>query len=99
MYLTSYEHAPAQTVSAIYVLNTLNGKSAEGVDVCKQHFNRIPDDIVEQVLDKGIIFHCSGGFMIDEPLLQPYLGERAGTEDSILGLDMELLKRLMDQVQ
>ena len=28
----------------------------------------------------------SKGFMIDEPLLFPYLGERVGTRESIIGL-------------
>ncbi|KAL7753397.1 hypothetical protein RI367_001172 [Sorochytrium milnesiophthora] len=85
-------------VTAVVVTNTRTGKQAAGVDRAKQHFHRIPEDIVQQVLDKGETMHCAGGFMIDEPMLYPYLGQREGDEDSIIGMPMKLTQQLIERV-
>jgi septum formation protein len=37
------------------------------------------------------------GFMIDEPLFQPYLGTRLGDEDSVIGMPLKLTLRLLAQ--
>lgn len=42
--------------------------------------------------------HCCGGFMIDDELIAPYLRQRIGDEDSIIGLPMKLLMSLIEQV-
>lgn len=69
------------------------------VDVARQWFNPIPEDVIQKVLEKGDVFYCAGGFMIDEPLLEPYLGQREGTEDSIIGLPIALCKRLLAEAE
>eukprot|EP00911_Craspedida_sp_UC1_P000048 UC1_evm1s39 len=94
-YLASYAHEPACTVTAVIVTNTATGRRVEGVDVAKQWFREIPSEVTEAVLAKGDIFYCAGGFMIDEPLLEPYLGKREGSEDSIIGMPLALLRRLL----
>ena len=68
-------------------------------DIAKQHFKPIPEDVVTQVLAKGDIFYCCGGFMIDEPLFEPYLGERVGSADSIMGLPVDLTLKLLEQAR
>eukprot|EP00050_Salpingoeca_kvevrii_P009901 m.5426 g.5426 ORF g.5426 m.5426 type:complete len:208 (-) comp2512_c0_seq2:165-788(-) len=98
-YLASYQSAPAQTVTAVVVTNTRNGQRWSRVDVAQQHFKPIPREIVDQVIAKGDIMYCAGGFMIDEPLFEPYLGERIGSESSIIGMPLEVTMALLEQAQ
>jgi septum formation protein len=49
-----------------------------------------PDEVVTAVIAKGDILQCAGGFMIDKPLLFPYL-ERFGTRESVIGFPVHLL--------
>ena len=65
--------------------------------MAKQWFHPVPDEIVDQVIEKGDIMYCAGGFMIDEPLLFPYLAQREGDEEAILGLSSALLVKLLQQ--
>jgi septum formation protein len=67
-YLRSYETEPAETVSGLYVLNTVTGKSACGVDVAKQYFKHIPDKVIDVAVE-GDCMYCCGGFMIDDRTL------------------------------
>ena len=97
-YLHSYAKEPATTVSAVVVTNTRTGKQAHRIDIASQVFLPIPEDIISQVIAKGDVLECAGGFMIDEPLLQPYLGERRGTAESIMGLPVHVLSDLFEQV-
>lgn len=95
LFLESYAVAPAETWSGVYVINTRTGKCAMGVDVCTQHFKAIPSDVIERVVAKGQVMKCSGGFMIDEPMLEPYLGQIIGTPDSVIGMPVALLQTLL----
>lgn len=71
------------TVTAVVVTNlSAGGKRVEVVDIAKQHFREIPDTVVEQLIEKGDVLHCAGGFTVEDPILAPYLGERIGTQDS-----------------
>ncbi|KAJ3296904.1 hypothetical protein HK104_001055 [Borealophlyctis nickersoniae] len=94
-YLKSYATQPAETHSAIVVTNTKTGKRVEGVDIARQHFSPIPEHIIDELIAKGDVMHCCGGFMIDDPLLEPYLKYREGDEDSIIGMPIQLLKKLL----
>ncbi|KAJ3008371.1 hypothetical protein HKX48_008565 [Thoreauomyces humboldtii] len=123
-YLRSYATQPAETHSAIVVTNMGTGKRVEGIDIARQHFIEIPDSVVDELIAKGDVMYCSGGFMIDDrkmeltvsfssltgfalievplvhpALLHPYLTKREGDEDSIIGMPMQLLYRLLREVE
>lgn len=65
-YLKSYENHPAITCSGIVVTNTKTGEQISGFDIAKQYFKKIPEDIIDKLVEKGDIMHCAGGFMIDD---------------------------------
>ncbi|TPX66578.1 hypothetical protein SpCBS45565_g04399 [Spizellomyces sp. 'palustris'] len=98
-YLRSYANAPAETHSAVVVTNTKTGKQVHGVDVAQQCFAPIPTPVINELISKGDVMHCCGGFMIDDPLLEPYLLKRQGDEDSIIGMPMRLLMRLLKEAE
>lgn len=84
-------------VTSVVVTNTATGHRVQGTDIARQHFHPIPEDVVTQLIAKGDVMYCCGGFMIDDPLLAPYLGEREGAEDSIIGMPLALLRDLIAQ--
>ncbi|KAJ3213334.1 hypothetical protein HK099_007452 [Clydaea vesicula] len=86
------------TVTSVVVVNTRNGKEAEGYDIAKQYFNPIPDNVVDIAIKNGDILNCAGGFIIDEEVFYPYLSERVGDESSILGLPLDLTIDLINKV-
>ena len=98
-YLRSYVSEPATTVTAIVVTDVDSGKRYEATDEASQVFKPIPEEVMDAVIDggKGYVMKCCGGFMIDEPRFQPYLGPRKGTEDSILGMPEHTLSLLLTQ--
>jgi septum formation protein len=99
-FLKSYAEHPATTVSALVVINTRNKKEASGVDLVNIRFRRIPDDVIEKLIADGEIFKCAGGFQIegDNDMLSPYIESIDGAIDSIKGMPLELLKKLLDEV-
>lgn len=86
------------TVSGVVVTNCKTGQQAAGVDVAKQWFKPIPEGVMDELIAKGDVMYCCGGFLIDDPLIEPYLDRREGDADSIIGLPMRLLLDLWRQV-
>ncbi|KAH6572830.1 hypothetical protein BASA60_006392 [Batrachochytrium salamandrivorans] len=95
----SYTHAPAETHSAVVVVNTGTGKRVQGVDVARQYFKHIPADVIQELICKGDVMHSSGGFVIEDPIIHPYLLRREGDEDSIIGMPIGLLFSLLAQAE
>ena len=90
---------PAETVSAVVVTNTANGKKAEGVDIAKTFYNFVPAEAIAEFIKNGDPYTKAGGFAIQSPILQPYMNRIEGTEDSIMGMPLKLLEELFTKVQ
>ena len=99
-FLSSYAKYPATTVSALVVTNTFNNKQAFGVDVVNICFSPIPDAVIDGLIKDGEIFKCAGGFQIegDNDLIAPFVISIDGTVDSIKGMPLMLLARLLKKV-
>lgn len=96
-YLQSYAQHPVVTVTAVVVTDTETGNHFEGVDVVTQHLRPLSNDLIDKLIEKGEVQHCAGGITIEDPLLEPYLGERSGTIESIMGLPIELVQDLLSK--
>ncbi len=98
-FLTEYSNgSPAETVSALVVYNSESGKVAEGVDIATTYFNPIPEEVIMAYIDTGEAYHNAGAFMLEHPLLAPYVKKVEGTPDSVAGLPLELLEKLTQEV-
>lgn len=97
-FLKSYARYPAMTYSAVAVLNTSNNLFAEGIDFASVTFKEIPDDVIDEFIEKGSGFKNAGGFSIEDKLLAPYIKDIDGAPDSVLGLPQSLLWELMEAV-
>ncbi|KKS38785.1 MAG: septum formation protein Maf [Candidatus Sungbacteria bacterium RIFCSPLOWO2_12_FULL_41_11] len=96
-FLTSYTRYPAETVTAVVVINTSNGKRVEGVDIARVWFKPIPEELVQKYLATGDVFHQAGGFSTIHPLLENYVERIEGAPDSVIGLPKELTRRLIKE--
>ncbi len=98
-FLISYVQHPAETVTAVIVVNTENNKRLEGVDRAKVWFQPIPDDVIGALIKKGTVFLLAGGFTIEDPQLEKYIMRIEGERESIIGLPKALTERLIREIQ
>mmetsp|Transcript_23177 Transcript_23177/g.64361 ORF Transcript_23177/g.64361 Transcript_23177/m.64361 type:complete len:275 (+) Transcript_23177:85-909(+) len=96
-YLQSYGLTghPAECVTGVVVSCVSSGKRFSGVDVAWQYFHQLPDDVANAVIAKGEVMHCAGSFMVDEPMLHPFLAERKGEVESVEGMPIALTTELL----
>jgi len=97
-YLRTYHEAPAECVNGIAVTNTATGKRVSRVNVSKVFFRRIPEDVIDNVMEEFDVFSHAGGFSITSRLLNPYVEHIEGTIDSVIGLPKELTKQMIKEV-
>ena len=96
-YLASYAHYPAQTNTAVVVHNTATGKCVEGLDIACVYYQPLPETVVEQLIAEGGVFSAAGGFLVEDPLAEPYILRCEGEKDSIMGLPLQLTARLLSE--
>lgn len=95
-YLRSYAAGPAVAVTAVVVVLAGAGeRRVEGVDVATQHFRALPERVIDALVAKGDVLHCAGGFAAEDELMRPYLARRDGDLDSVMGLPVRLVRRLL----
>jgi septum formation protein len=90
---------PAETISALVVFNTVTGKNVEGIDIAKTFFKKVPDAAVDEFIESGEAYLTAGGFDHDNPILVPYVERIEGTGDSINGMPVHLLEKLLKEVE
>lgn len=93
-----YNHHPAESINAVVVTNTRTGKQAEAVDVVPIYFKQIPDNVIDQMIEKGDVFDSSGALIIEDPLFEKYIERIEGEYESVSGLPITLTKKLLEKV-
>ncbi|KNC81500.1 maf-like protein [Sphaeroforma arctica JP610] len=86
---------PAKCTTGVVVTNLKNGKRASAVDESLQYFDEIPDEVAHQIIEVGEIMFCAGGFVLEEPLIYPYIGKREGEEEAVRGMPIAATKKLI----
>lgn len=97
-FLCSYREAPATTFSALCVYDALSRRSASGVSRATIYLGGLSDEVIEQILDDGTVFHCAGGFAIEHPLMQPLVLRIEGSLDSVQGMPLQLFGSLLEDI-
>lgn len=97
-FLRTYADRSVEVVNGIVVTNTKTGKRVEGNDVVSISFKSIPEEVIEELLRNGDIMFCGGALQAESPLLAPYILSRAGTDESLQGVPVDLIRRLMAEV-
>lgn len=98
-FLESYSEHSVQTNGALVVHNTATGKRAEAVNSGTVYFKRIPESVIQQIIDEGNGMTGAGGFRVEDPLLAPYIERVEGEMEGIMGLSLIQTKQLIAEVQ
>jgi len=96
--MQGYGRSPCSTVGSCVLTDTATGKRVQGVDVATVHFSPIPSETVESLIAEGEVFYCAGGLMVEHAQIRPCITKMEGSEDSVIGLSPELLKRLWAEI-
>jgi len=98
-FINHYRDYPLDTVNSMLVTNTTTGKSAGGIDVSRIYFKPIPKAAIDEALQIGRIMHAAGAMLAQHPPFNQYVDRLEGTLDSVAGLPLKLLQRLINEVQ
>jgi septum formation protein len=93
------EGHPAETVTAVVVTDTENGRQASGTDIAKIWTRVIPEEIVAKLIKEGEIYYCSGGIDTDDILMRPFIEKIEGEIESIIGLPRKLTEKLLEEIR
>jgi septum formation protein len=96
--LQSYGLKPAEVVCGVVVVNTANGKTAQGTDSSKVYFHKLPHHLIEDMIKHGQIFDFAGAFHPDDPPIKPYIAYIEGERGTVMGLPKLLTRQLIDEV-
>ncbi|GFQ07103.1 maf-like protein ddb_g0281937 [Phtheirospermum japonicum] len=97
-FIKDYSGGCAATVSSVLVTNLSTGLTKGEWDKVEIHFNDIPEQIIDNLIEEGIVLNVAGGLIIEHPLVLPYVKEVVGGTDSVMGLPKDLTRRLMKEV-
>jgi len=98
-WIAQYVAKPVETFTSVVVTNIKTKERFEGTDTASQQFKKIPAKVLSEIIEKGDILKCCGGFMVDEPAIAPFLGKRTGTLSSLQGFPRNLVRRLLNEAQ
>jgi septum formation protein len=96
-FISSYGTAPAVTVGSIVVTNVFTKKRYEAVDRAEIYFHPIPESVIEKLIAEGDVFACSGGLMVEHPLVNKFVHHIVGSIDSVMGLNKSLTRSLVER--
>ncbi|KAB1220634.1 hypothetical protein CJ030_MR3G009416 [Morella rubra] len=94
-FLKDYSGGHAATVGSVLVTNLKTGFRKGEWDRVEIYFQEIPDEIIEKVVEEGIVLNVAGGLIIEHPLILPFVKQVVGTTDSVMGLPKALTEKLM----
>lgn len=94
-FLQSYSGSCAVNISAVVVTNTGSKKQVEGVDTATVFFREIPVNVIDSILAERKVLSAAGGFIVQDPLLTPYIERIEGEIDTVIGLPLALTKLLL----
>lgn len=99
-FYTRYAKYPCQTVTAVVITHTKTKQRVEGVDIATVYMKPIPKKAAKQYIQKGEIFHCAGGFQIEDETgnINPYIDRIEGTIDSVKGMPIKLTQKLLKSI-
>jgi septum formation protein len=90
----SEEKKPVETCSGVVVVDLKTGHRESGTYYNKIFFNRIPPEVVDQIVSEEVVYTCCGGFSVDWPVMGQYVSCITGDVDGVMGMPLCLLEDL-----
>jgi septum formation protein len=98
-FLRLYDSFPCSTVGSIILCDTSNGKRLYSVDVVNIYFKPFRRDVIDALIDEGIVYNCAGALMIEHPLVIPFISNIDGSLDSVMGLNPDHLLSMLQSLR
>jgi septum formation protein len=89
-------YGTCQTVGCIAVTRVGDRLQHVATETTNIVYDRVPDVIIDAVVEEGEVMWCAGGLMIEEPKTRPYLTAIEGGVDAIMGLGKNTLVGLLN---
>ena len=100
VFLESYRQGkPATFINGMVVHNTATGRRVSSLNLSKVQWKEFPNEVIDALVEKGEIFTCSGGVVVEDENLQKYQDSVEGTLDSVQGLPVKPLSMLLSRAQ
>ncbi|XP_062197792.1 uncharacterized protein LOC133900612 isoform X1 [Phragmites australis] len=77
------------------VTNLTTGKRLGSLDKAEVYFHDIPDEVIENLIDEGVVFRVAGGLLLEHPVTLPFVEAVVGSSDSVMGLSKEIASKLI----
>ena len=97
-FIAGYSRDCCSTVGGLRVTDVRSGRFAESLDVATVVFDAIPPHVVESLVAEEAVLWCAGALMVESPLIAPHVTRIEGGMDSVQGLGMATLTRLLLEV-
>ncbi|XP_066339542.1 uncharacterized protein [Miscanthus floridulus] len=94
-FLKGYSGGHVSTVGSVVVTNLTTGKRLGSLDKAEVYFHDIPDEVIENLIDEGVVFRVAGGLLLEHPLTLPFVEAVVGSSDSVMGLSKEIANKLI----
>lgn len=98
-FFLNFEKHLVEIVTAVVVTNTATNRCVDGVDVARIWFRPVPKQILEELIGEPMTYTHAGGFSVEDPRLRDYFEKIEGAKDSIMGMPLELTKRLLAEAE
>ncbi len=98
-FLVSYTDHPAEIINGVMVTNTVTKKSAFGIDLASVFYNKSLIDEIEKIVENPFVMKAAGGLLAEKSMMIVHEREHNSVDGSFLGMPIELLKRLIAEVQ
>ncbi|KAL9446017.1 hypothetical protein AB3S75_013820 [Citrus x aurantiifolia] len=96
-FIKDYSGGQCATVSSVLVTNLKTGFRKGEWDRVEIQFHEIPDEVIEKLIEEGIVLNVAGGLIIEHSLILPYVKQVAGAMDSVMGLPKAVTEKLIKE--
>ncbi|KAK9216704.1 hypothetical protein WN944_008714 [Citrus x changshan-huyou] len=96
-FIKDYSGGQCATVSSVLVTNLKTGFRKGEWDRVEIQFHEIPDEVIEKLIEEGIVLNVAGGLIIEHSLILPYVKQVVGAMDSVMGLPKAVTEKLIKE--
>ncbi|KAK6922717.1 Nucleoside triphosphate pyrophosphatase Maf-like protein [Dillenia turbinata] len=84
-------------IGSVLVTNLRTGVQKGEWDRAEVYFHDIPNEVIDDLIEEGIVLNVSGALMLEHPLTLPFVHTVVGDSDSIMGLSKTLTEKLIQE--
>ncbi|KZV47613.1 hypothetical protein F511_12882 [Dorcoceras hygrometricum] len=96
-FIRDYSGSSTRVLGSVVVTNLVTGCRRGGWESAEVYFLDIPDEVIDSLIEEGMILNVAGGLMLEHPLTLPLIDTVIGTADCVMGLSKSLTEKLIQE--